>query len=410
MAETTARRLVRRRLGAAAEFVRDETVGGAILLAAAVVALIWANLGGSYESVWSTELTLGVGSLSLTEDLRHWVNDGLMVLFFFVVALEVKRELVVGELADRRAAAVPVLGAFGGVALPAAIFLAVTLAFGDSGATDGWAIPAATDIAFAVGVLALLSRWVPPMLKLLLLTVAVVDDIVAIAIIAVFYSSGVSPAWIGAVAVGLATIVGMRVAGVRPIAAYVPIGIAIWVAMLESGVHATIAGVTVGLLTPARPVAGRPVIELLEDRIHPFTVGLVVPLFALANAGIAIDGDVLADAASSPIAWGIVAGLAVGKLAGIAGTMLLLVRLRIGRLPDTIRATHVWGMAAVAGIGFTVSLFITQLAYEDPAVVDAAKLGVFAGSITSAAIGAMILMRSGRVVPGSTTPPGGRER
>ncbi|MDP2712051.1 MAG: Na+/H+ antiporter NhaA [Solirubrobacteraceae bacterium] len=387
---------VRQRLGAAAEFVRDETVGGVLLLAATIAALTWANVGDSYASVWSAELTLGIGAASITEDLQHWINDGLMVLFFFVVALEVKRELVVGQLADRRAAVVPVLGAFGGVALPAMIFLSITLTFGGPGDARGWAIPAATDIAFAVGMLALLSRWVPPTLKLLLLTVAVVDDIVAIAIIALFYSSGLSPSWLSAAAVGLATIAAMRTAGVRPIAAYVPIGIAVWIAMLESGVHATIAGVTVGLLTPARPIAGRAVLELLEHRLHPLTIGLVVPLFALANAGLAIDGEMLSQAASSPVTWAIVAGLVVGKLIGIAGTILLLARLRIGTLPASVRAMHIWGIAAVAGIGFTVSLFITQLAYEDPAAVDVAKLGVFAGSIASAAIGTAILVGIGR--------------
>ncbi len=396
MSETETGKVVRERLGAAAEYVRDETVGGAILLVATVVALIWANVGGSYQSLWSTELTLGVGGLSITEDLQHWVNDGLMVLFFFVVALEVKRELVVGELADRRAALVPVLGAFGGVVLPAAIFLAIATTFGDPGAADGWAIPAATDIAFAVGVLALLSRWVPAELKLLLLTVAVVDDIVAIAIIAVFYSSDISAVWLGGVAAGLVAIAALRLAGVRAIAVYVVVGFAVWVAMLESGVHATIAGVVLGLLTPARPVGGRPVLEPLEHRIHPFTTAIVVPLFALANAGIALSGDMLADAAASPVAWGIVVGLVVGKLIGIATTILLLVRFGVGRIPDTIRPVHVWGMAAVAGIGFTVSLFITQLAYEAPAVVDAAKLGVFAGSILSAIAATLIFMSARR--------------
>ncbi|MDP2711465.1 MAG: Na+/H+ antiporter NhaA [Solirubrobacteraceae bacterium] len=394
---------VRRGLGAALEFIRNETVGGAILLVAAVVAVVWANVGDGYEALWTTELTIGAGPAAITEDLRHWVNDGLMVLFFFVVALEVKRELVVGELTDRRAAVVPVLGAVGGVAVPAVVFLVVTGTLGDGEATRGWAIPAATDIAFAVGVLALLSRWVPAALKLLLLTVAIVDDVIAIAIIALFYSSGLSPAWLAAVLVGLATIVGMRVAGVRPIVAYVPIGIAVWVAMLESGVHATIAGVTVGLLTPARPVAGRPVLELLVHRLHPFTVGFVVPLFALANAGIAIDSEMLSDAATSPIAWGIALGLVLGKLLGIAGTIFLLVHRGVGTIPDTVRTVHVWGLAAVAGIGFTVSLFITQLAYDAPAVVDTAKLGVFAGSIISAAVGATILIRAGRTTPGDTT-------
>lgn len=390
---------VRGRLGAAAEFVRDETVGGAILLGATVVALIWANIGSSYEALWSTDLTLGFGSVSLTEDLQHWVNDGLMVLFFFVVALEVKRELVVGELADRRAAAVPIIGAFGGVALPATIFLAVVIAFGADGGERGWAIPSATDIAFAVGVLAVLSRWVPPALKMLLLTVAIVDDIVAIGIIAVFYSEGLSPAWLGAVAVGLTTMVGMRAAGVRAIFAYIPIGIAIWVAMLESGVHATIAGVTVGLLTPTRPIHGRYVLEELEHRLHPITSGLVVPLFALANAGIALSGEMLTDAATSAVAWGIVLGLVVGKLVGIGGTIMLTVRLGIGKLPESIRTIHVFAMSAVAGIGFTVSLFITQLAYADHHVVDAAKLGVFAGSILSATLGATLFILAKRSEP-----------
>lgn len=394
--DPSVRSKIRSRLSSGADFIREETTGGAVLLAATVAALVWANLGGSYEALWSTELTLGAGRFSISEDLRHWVNDGLMTLFFFVVALEVKREFVVGELSDRRAASVPVLGAFGGVALPAAIFLAITLAFGSSGDATGWAIPAATDIAFAVGVLAVLSRWVPPGVKLVLLTIAVVDDIVAIAIIALFYSEGLSPAWLGAVAVGLTAIVAMRAAGVRPILAYIPIGIAVWVAMLESGVHATIAGVTVGLLTPARPIHGRSILELLEHRLHPFTAGIVVPVFALANAGIAFDSEMLSEAFTSPIAWGIVAGLAIGKPLGIGGTILLVTRLGIGKLPATIRAAHIWGMASVAGIGFTVSLFITQLAYANPDVIDAAKLGVFTGSVASAAIGAAILIKAKR--------------
>lgn len=387
--------VVRRRLGAAAQFVRDETVGGAILLLATVAALVWANAGG-YEGFWTTELTLGGGSAAITEDLRHWVNDGLMVLFFFVVSLEVKRELTRGELADPRAAAVPVLGALGGVALPAVIFAAIALGAGEAGDARGWAIPGATDIAFAVGVLALLSRWVPPALKLLLLTVAVVDDIVVIAIIAAFYSSGLSLAWLAVVAGGLAAIVAMRAAGVRAVVAYVPVALVVWVAMLESGVHATLAGVAVGLLTPAGPVAGRPVLEELEHRIHPITSGFVVPVFALANAGIALDRDMLTEAATSAVAWGVVLGLVVGKLVGIGGTILLVSRLGIGALPPSVRPVHVWGMAAVAGIGFTVSLFITALAYDDPGVSDAAKLGVFTGSFVSALVGAAILAGAAR--------------
>lgn len=398
---------VRGRLGAIAEFIRSEVIGGAILFGATVIALIWANLGGSYGDIWSTELTLGSGSFSITEDLQHWVNDGLMVLFFFVIALEVKRELTVGELSDRRAASVPVVAAFGGVLLPAAIFLAVTLAFGEPGDAKGWAIPSATDIAFAVGVLALISRWVPAELKLLLLTIAVVDDIVAIAIIAIFYTGGLSLAWLGAVAGLLALVVVMRAAGVKSIAAYIPVGIAVWVAMLESGVHATIAGVAIGLLTPATPIRGRSVIEQLEHRLHPVSAGLVVPIFALANAGIVLSSDMLSKAASEPIAWGIVAGLLLGKTAGIGGTIWLMTRIGLGRIPGTLRSAHIWGMAALAGIGFTVSLFITQLSYTDAQLIDEAKLAVFAGSIVSACLGALILIRQGTRRSGSGEPDPG---
>jgi NhaA family Na+:H+ antiporter len=387
------RQRARKSFDAATEYLRDETTGGIALLVATVAALIWANAGGSYLSFWHTDLTLGIGSLSITEDLQHWVNDGLMALFFFVVALEVKREFVTGDLRDRRAATVPVLAALGGAALPAIIF--VLLTFGGAGAS-GWAIPTATDIAFAVGVLALLGDRVPSGVKLLLLTIAVVDDVLAIAVIAIFYSSGISVVWLGAVVAGLAAIVGLRALGVRHVIAYVPLGLFVWVAMLESGVHATIAGVAVGLLMPARPIGGRKVLEEVEERLHPFSSLLVVPLFALANAGIVLDGATISAAAESRIAWAIAVGLVVGKLLGIAGTVLLVARLGIGRLPDGVRVQHVWGIAALGGIGFTVSLFIAQLAYSDQSTIETAKFGIFAGSIVSAVLGVSILLRHSR--------------
>ncbi len=386
---------VRQNIDAATEYLHDETTGGIALLVATAVALVWANVGGSYLSFWHTELTLGVGSFSITEDFQHWVNDGLMALFFFVVALEVKREFVTGDLRDRRTATVPVLAALGGVALPAVIFALLT--FGGEGA-NGWAIPTATDIAFAVGVLALLGDRVPAGVKLLLLTIAVVDDVVAIAVIAIFYSSGISLAWLGAVVGGLAAIVALRALGVRRVIAYVPLGLFVWVAMLESGVHATIAGVAVGLLMPAQPIAGRPVLEEVEHRLHPFSSLLVVPLFALANAGIVLDSTTISAAAESRIAWAIAIGLVLGKLFGIAGTILLVARLGIGKLPDGVRAQHVWGIAALGGIGFTVSLFIAQLAYSDPLTIDTAKFGIFAGSIVSALLGVAILLKGRRAV------------
>ncbi len=384
---------MRENFDAATEYLRDETTGGIALLVATVAALIWANAGDSYLSFWHEELTLGVGSLSITEDLQHWVNDGLMALFFFVVALEVKREFATGDLRDRRTATVPVLAALGGAALPAIVF--VLLTFGGAGAS-GWAIPTATDIAFAVGVLALLGDRVPAGVKLLLLTIAVVDDVVAIAVIALFYSSGISVAWLAAVAAGLAAIVGLRALGVGRVIAYVPLGIFVWVAMLESGVHATIAGVAVGLLMPAHPIGGRQVLEEVEDRLHPLSSLLVVPLFALANAGIVLDSATISAAADSRIAWAIATALVVGKLFGIAGTVLLVTRLGIGRLPDGVSAQHVWGIAALGGIGFTVSLFIAQLAYTEQSMIDTAKFGIFAGSIVSAALGVLILLRARR--------------
>ena len=384
---------VRENIDAATEYLHDETVGGVALLVATAIALVWANLGGSYLSFWHTELTLGVGSLSITEDLQHWVNDGLMALFFFVVALEVKREFVTGDLRDRRTATVPVLAALGGAALPAIVFALLTL--GGEGAS-GWAIPTATDIAFAVGVLALLGDRVPAGAKLLVLTIAVVDDVVAIAVIAIFYSEGISLAWLGAVGLGLAAIVGLRALGVRRVVAYVPLGVFVWVAMLESGVHATIAGVAVGLLMPAHPIDGRQVLEEVEHRLHPFSSLLVVPLFALANAGIVLDGSTISAAFESRIAWAIAIGLVLGKLFGIAGTIMLVARLGIGKLPDGVSLQHVWGIAALGGIGFTVSLFIAQLAYTDPLTIGTAKFGIFAGSIVSALLGMAILLKRGK--------------
>jgi len=391
---TRFRRRARENLGAALEYLRDETVGGAVLLVAVVAALVWANASDGYFDFWERTLTIGVASVSITEDLRHWVNDGLMAIFFFVVALEIKRELVLGELSDRRTALVPVLAAFGGAGLPVVIFfLIVGIGGGDH---SGWAIPMATDIAFAVGVLALLGDRIPSAVKLLLLTIAVVDDVVAIAVIATFYTEGLSLAWLALAAGGVGGIVALRALSVSWVVAYVPLALVVWIGLLESGVHATMAGVIVGLLTPTGRVDGKPVLERLEDRLHPLSAYLAVPLFALANAGVVITGTALDAAASSVVAWGIAIGLVVGKLVGIAGTMLLTERVGLGRLPDGVTRSHVWGIAALGGIGFTVSLFIAQLAYTDPDVVDASKLAIFAASIVSAALGSTILLRGSR--------------
>ncbi len=371
------------------DFLHDEAVGGAALLIATIAALVWANLAAdSYTDVWTTELD--VGRLHL--DLQDWVNDALMAIFFFVVGLEIKRELVVGELQDRRAAALPVLAALGGVVLPALVFVAV-LAGGEG--SRGWAIPTATDIAFAVGALALLRDRVSSGAKLLLLAIAIVDDIVAIVIIAVFYAESLTAVWLLASLGGLGAIALLRAAGVARILVYVPIGMFVWFAVHESGVHATIAGVALGLMTPTGEFRGRPVMETLEHRLHPFSAFVVVPLFALANAGVDLRDGAIGDAAGTNLAWAIVLGLVIGKIAGISAATFAGLRLGWGTLPEGARRSQIWGLAAMGGIGFTVSLFIAELAFETkPELLATAKIGILAGSIASAVIGTFLLARS----------------
>jgi NhaA family Na+:H+ antiporter len=372
------------------EFLREEAAGGVVLFVAAVVALVWANspVGDSYGAFWHEKLTIGVGAFSITEDLQHWVNDALMTLFFFVVGLEIKRELVTGELRDRRAASLPVIGALGGAVLPAALFLLIA---GSGPQAVGWGIPMATDIAFAVGVLALLGNRIPAGVKLFLLTLAIVDDVLAISVIAVFYSDDLAIGWLLAAVGGLTVVVVLRRLGVDRVLVYVVVGAFVWLATFESGVHATIAGVALGLLTPARPVSGRAILEEIEHRLHPVTSFVVVPLFALANAGVALGDGRLAEAAGSTLTLAIVAGLVVGKLVGISGATLLALRLGAGPLPAGVTMRDVYGVAALGGIGFTVSLFVSQLAYADQALIDTAKVGIFAGSLISGVLGAALL-------------------
>ncbi|MEQ4209720.1 Na+/H+ antiporter NhaA [Actinopolymorpha sp. B17G11] len=380
-------------LGPVVRFLKEETTGGYLLLGAVMVALAVANSPASsaYEGLWTTKLSIGPGPLAITEDLRHWINDGLMTLFFFVVGLEIKRELVRGELRDRRTAALPAIAAVGGVVLPALTFLVIS-GGGERGA--GWGIPIATDIAFAVGVLAALGDRVPSGAKLLLLSIAIVDDILAIAVIAVFYSSHLAPGWLAAAGAGLVLVLALRAGGVRTIWPYVVTALGVWYATHESGVHATIAGVALALLTPARPFRGRDVLGELESRLHPVTAFVVVPAFALANAGVDLRGTALPEAAGSRIAWGVAAGLLLGKTLGIGIAASVAVRARVGSLPCGLSLGNVWGIAALAGIGFTVSLFIAGLAYHDPASVEQAKIGIFAGSLAGGVIGAALLTRS----------------
>jgi Na+:H+ antiporter, NhaA family len=408
------------------QFLHTESGGGIALLVAAVVALVWANSpwSGGYESLWSTELRLSLGGVELSEDLRHWVNDGLMAIFFFVVGLEIKRELVVGELRAPRTAALPALAALGGMVVPAALYLAVNA--GREG-VDGWGIPMATDIAFAVGVVALLGSRVPSALKLFLLTLAIVDDIGAILVIALVYSEGVDAGALAVAALAGLGIVVLRRLGVDWPFAYVAAGLVLWVATYQSGVHATIAGVVLGLLTPARPVApdlltqdwvsdlaedpsphdlatlrrvARSSVspaERLQHDLHPLTSFVIVPLFALANAGVVIERGAFDAPGAGAVALGIGVGLVAGKVIGITGATWLAVRTGVGRLPSGVTVRQLVGVAGVAGIGFTVSLFIAGLAFpEAPGLEAAAKIGILIASVVAAVVGSAILLTAPR--------------
>jgi Na+:H+ antiporter, NhaA family len=404
-------------------FLDTEASGGILLIIATIAALVWVNspVGHSYESLWGVELRLSIGALEWAEDLRHVVNDGLMALFFFVVGLEIKRELVAGELNNVRRAALPALAAIGGMVVPAGLYLS----FNPDGPTaSGWGIPMATDIAFAVGVLALLSDRIPSGLKVFLVSLAIVDDIGAVLVIALFYTEGLHAGWLVAAVGVLALIAVLRSMRVLWVPVYVVLGSGVWLATFESGVHATIAGVALGLLTPARPtdpgglqdvvdnvwtmpeepdaesvrattLQAREVVsiaERLEHLLHPWTSFVIVPLFALANAGLVLSLDALRDAAASSITLGIVAGLVVGKTVGIAAMSWLAIRLGIGEAPSGVGRRHLIGAAAVAGIGFTVSLFITGLAFTDAQFAAEAKMGVLSGSVVAGLTGAVVLV------------------
>lgn len=402
-------------------FLATEAGSAVLLLAATVAALVWANIGGAgYESFWETETSFRVGGAVLDLDLRHWVNDGAMAVFFLVVGLEISREVTVGELRHVRAVIVPALGALGGLALPALLYLAVNTG---GAAAAGWGIPMSTDTAFLIGVLALFGPRCPDQLRLFLLTLAIVDDIGAVLVMAVFYSTGVSMPALAVAAVLVLALAGLRWAGVWQLAPYVVVGIALWGAVLASGVHPTLAGVLVGLLLPAARVDprqterlhfyGRAVLEhadplrarlaasaaratvpandRLQDALHPASAFLVVPVFGLANAGVPLDGATLRQAATSPVTLGIVIALLVGNTVGISGGAAIALRTGLGDLPGRVRYGHLIGGALLAGIGFTIALFVTDLAFDDPSLRQQAKLGVLAGSLLAAVLGSLAL-------------------
>ncbi len=406
-------------------FLETETAGGIVLLVAAVVALVWANSpwSESYRTLWSTDLTVGVGRYELVEDLQHWVNDALMAIFFFVVGLEIKREMVHGDLRDRRTAAVPAIAAAGGMVVPALLYLLVTA--GSDGAV-GWGIPMATDIAFAIGVVALVGRRVPASLKLFLLTLAIVDDIGAIVVIAVFYAGDIQPLFLVAGAALIGVMLALRRAKIVWMPPYVALGCGVWLVTQASGVHATIAGVVLGLLAPAQPLIAAAVArewagdltdeptpaqldsmtrlaktavspaERLEHLLHPWTSFLIVPLFALANAGVELRADSLDGPGAAKVTFGVVIGLVAGKTLGITAAAWLSVRTGLGRLPEGATWLMVAGVALIAGIGFTVALFIAELAFEAGPLQDAAKIGVLGASTVAAMTGAAVLRQACR--------------
>lgn len=426
------------------EFASVSASSGVLLLLCTVAALIWANSPWSetYTGLWQTKLTVGFGGFALSKPLILWINDGLMAIFFFVVGLEIKREVLVGELSSVRQASLPLAAALGGMIVPALIY--TTLNAGGQGA-PGWGIPMATDIAFALGVLALLGDRVPLSLKVFLTALAIVDDIGAVLVIAVFYTSAIWWASLAAGLLFLLLLIGANLAGFRHPLVYILLGIALWVAFLKSGVHATVAGVLMAMTIPSRSRidAGefleygrgalddfdraaesdeevltnqdqQAAIHLLENAcelvatplqrmehgLHPWVTFLIMPLFALANAGVALDVN-LASALLSPVSLGVIAGLVLGKQVGITLFSWLAVRAGFASLPEQISWKQIYGVAWLGGIGFTMSLFIASLAFGDGALLSEAKLGILTASLVAGLMGWFLLRR---VSPGVENP------
>lgn len=371
-------------------FLAVEAASGVLLVAATIAALVWVNVGSesSYRSLLGASPDLGWAGRLGHMDLHEFVNDAAMTIFFFVVGLEIKFEWVRGALQDRRFARLPIIAALGGMIVPALLY---TVFAAGTPAGHGWGIAMATDIAFVVGVMALLGPRVPTPVKVFLLTLAIVDDLGAIVVIAVFYAGDLQWGWLAAAVVGLAVVAAMRSFAVQRIWLYVLVGVPVWFATWQSGVHATIAGVALALITPMHVRRGDDVwspIERLLERLHPWSSFVVVPLFALANAGVVIAGDSGPD--GGRVAAGIVVGLVAGKCIGVAGASFVAVRVRAAALPEGVRWSHLGGAGLLAGIGFTMSLFITELAFsgvEAAELTDTAKRAILAASLVAAVLG-----------------------
>lgn len=427
-------------------FVRSSASSGVLLMAAAATALVWANspFANTYADLWATKLSIAIGGISFSESLLHWVNDALMAIFFLVVGLEIKREMLVGELASVRRATLPIAAALGGAVLPALIFLAIA---GGGTAGRGWGVPMATDIAFALGVLALLGRRAPLGLRIFVTALAIVDDLLAVLVIALFYTADLALPALAAAGGVLAVLVAANRLGVRHPLAYGLLGVALWLAVFNSGIHATVAGVLLALTIPARtridadayverarghiddfegrtPAGEDATTEVhhaalweledateraqapmlrMEHALHPWVAFLIVPLFALANAGVTLEADIVGTF-TEPIAIGVVLGLVLGKQIGITLGAAAVVRLGLASLPTGVSWRHVYGAAWLGGIGFTMSLFVGTLAYGDGSPELAlAKVGILAASLV-AGLGGFLILRTAAPSEPDATP------
>ncbi len=372
-------------------FIDHEATGGLLLAVAALIAILLVNVGlsDSYQSLLEQHVRIGVGSLTLDKSLHHFINDGLMAIFFFLVGLEIKREVLEGNLSTPSQIVLPAAAALGGIVVPSSIYAWIN--WGNAATIGGWAIPAATDIAFALGALALAGKRVPLSLKIFLLTLATFDDLAAIIIIAIFYTANLSLFALTGAAACLMVLFAMNRAGVERIGAYILVGLLLWLCVLKSGVHATLAGVALGLLIPLKRQDGTSPLHELEHALHPYVKWIILPLFAFANAGLPLDGFSIENITQT-VPLGIIAGLVIGKPVGILLTVAALVFTGFAKLPTGASWRDIIGVACLAGIGFTMSLFIGSLAFSDPALEAEVRVGVVAASLLSIAAGMAVLL------------------
>lgn len=375
------------------DFIKMESAGGLLLAGAALFAMLVANtpLQGAYAALLNTPMVVGIGAFEINKPLVLWINDGLMAIFFFLIGLEVKREILEGELSNWNQAALPVFAAIGGMAAPALTY--VLIAGGDPEVLRGWAIPAATDIAFALGILALIGTRAPPALKVFLLAVAIIDDLGAIVIIALFYTANLSVSALVWAAVGLAALVCINRLGVKSMTPYVLITIFMWACVLKSGVHATLAGVIAAFCIPieGRTPEEKSPLHRTEKSLHKWAAFAILPVFAFANAGVSFVG-MTASTLFGAMPLGIMLGLSVGKPIGVLGMSLLAVRMGLAKLPADVTWRGLTGAGWLTGVGFTMSLFIGGLAFDDPGQINQIRAGVILGSLIAGCAGAFVLL------------------